>query len=60
MRKKVVKIEITVESDDLNNSEELCNNFIASEVNKIIEKADKKYNTNFLKVRRVIIKSKFD
>ena len=60
MRKKVVKIEITVESDDLNNSEELCSNLIASEVNKIIEKADKKYNTNFLKVRRVIIKSKFD
>jgi hypothetical protein len=60
MRKKIIKLEINVESDDLNNSEELCSNFIVSNINETIKKADKKYNTSFLKVRRVTIKSKFE
>jgi hypothetical protein len=60
MRKKIMKLEISVESDDLNNSEELCSNFIVSNINETIKKADKKYNNSFLKVRRVTIKSKFE
>jgi hypothetical protein len=58
MNKKTIKLEITIESDDLNNTEELCSNFISTEINKIIERADKKYNTGLFKVRRAIIKSK--
>jgi len=58
MNKKIIKLEIVIESDDLNNTEEICSNFIATEINRIIEKADKKYNTRLFKVRRATIKSK--
>jgi hypothetical protein len=60
MRQKIIKVEIIVESNDLEDTEELCANFIVSKINKIIEKTYKKYNTSFWKVRRVSINSKFD
>jgi hypothetical protein len=57
MTKKTITLEISVESDDLNNTAELCTNYLASEFNSVITKAHAKFNTKFFKVCRASITS---
>ena len=54
-KRKIIKVDITVSSDDLYNSYEECANYIQSSINAIITKANNKFNTSAFKVRRVDI-----
>jgi|688.fasta_scaffold827048_2 hypothetical protein len=57
MSKRTIKIEILVESDDLNNSVELCSNHIISSMAYTISNANIKYNKSN---NRVTLTSKIE
>jgi methyl coenzyme M reductase alpha subunit len=57
MPSKTLKIEITVESDDLHYSTELCSNEIVSDINRIIRVVTRRYNNG---TKRAVITSKIE